>query len=118
MKTYPLASLVDVLDAKVFVHGDEICVADLPAIYFNKVSTDSRQLEDGTIFVPLIGARFDGHRYLGEAVRKGAVAVLTQSLETALEQQVNVPILLVSDTLAALRQLAAWYRSQLQGRVI
>lgn len=35
------------------------------------VSTDSRTLQPGELFVPIIGERFDAHRFIGEAVRKG-----------------------------------------------
>ncbi|MDX3882750.1 MAG: Mur ligase domain-containing protein, partial [Achromobacter sp.] len=47
-------------------------------VAFDAVSTDSRAIEAGQLFVALAGPRFDGHDYLAEVAAKGAVAALVQ----------------------------------------
>jgi len=80
---------------------------------FTGVSTDSRTLAKGDLFVPLKGPRFDGHDYLAEAIAAGAAgAVLGRPLSTPL------PHVLVSDTRAALGELAAFWRQQFDIPVI
>ncbi|MGI6669600.1 MAG: UDP-N-acetylmuramoyl-tripeptide--D-alanyl-D-alanine ligase [Acetivibrionales bacterium] len=71
------------------------------------VSTDSRTIRPGDIFIPLIGENFDGHDFIGDAFEKGAAASLTH------RKSVNFPgktVILVNDTLKALQDLAACYR--------
>ena len=45
-------------------------------VAFNGVSTDSRSITAGQLFVALSGERFDGHAFAGEAERRGAAALL------------------------------------------
>lgn len=80
------------------------------------VSTDTRSIPAGSLFIPLIGEKFDGHAYAEEAYHKGAAAVLWQ--EDHGEAPDGVPYIPVSDTLAALQQLAKAYRKQLTVRII
>ncbi len=82
------------------------------------VSRDSRQLPDGCLYVPLIGARFDGHAYAEECLNNGAAASVWQldrPVPNALEGK---PLLLVEDSLAALQQLARSYRRELRARIV
>ncbi len=73
------------------------------------IATDTRSLEPGSLFVALRGDRFDGHDYLATALAAGAAAVLVD------EPAPIEPRVVVSDTLLALRSLAADYRSSLSG---
>lgn len=73
--------------------------------WIDAVSTDSRQVETGNLFVALRGERFDGHEYLNEAFRKGARAAM---VATAVSSQ--YPQVLVPDTERALGQLSAFWR--------
>ncbi|MCX7642374.1 MAG: UDP-N-acetylmuramoyl-tripeptide--D-alanyl-D-alanine ligase [Armatimonadetes bacterium] len=68
------------------------------------VSTDSRRICQGDLFVALKGERFDGHEFAADAVRKGAVAVVV-----ARQLPLPVPQIVVADTLRALGDLAANY---------
>lgn len=72
------------------------------------VVTDSRSSEEGCIFVALRGERFDGHRFVSNAVENGAVCCIVQSGD-GLE---GMPLMVVEDTYAALRDLAAHYRER------
>lgn len=47
------------------------------------VSTDTRTLEEGNLFIPLSGEHFDGHRFLSSAAEKGAAAVVVSNREAA-----------------------------------
>jgi len=75
-----------------------------------EVSTDSRSIPAGALFVPLVGQRFDGHDYLDAVLSSGAAGCLTAKVPTSL--LAGKFYIQVSDTLKALKALAAWYRSQ------
>lgn len=85
-------------------------------ISFHGVSTDSRTIQKGNLFIPLIGESFDGHQYAAQALESGAAAILWQEDHPDAPQ--GVPVVRVPDTLEALQQLAAAYRQQLPVRVI
>ncbi|AHL76678.1 UDP-N-acetylmuramoyl-tripeptide--D-alanyl-D-alanine ligase [Stutzerimonas stutzeri] len=80
---------------------------------FSSVSTDSRAIEPGQLFVALTGPRFDGHAYLAEVAAKGAVAAL---VERHMEN-VSLPQLVVGDSRIALGQLGALNRAAFTGPV-
>jgi len=69
------------------------------------ICTDTRQVEPGALFVPLIGGRYDAHNYLGEALAKGAVCTLSER-----EATLQGPVIYVKSTRRALMDLAAYYR--------
>ena len=73
------------------------------------VVTDSRAAEDGSLFVAIPGERVDGHKFIPDVFRKGALAVLS---EHALEQA-DGPYIIVKSGLMAIRKMAAWYRQTL-----
>ncbi len=74
------------------------------------VSTDSRTIDAGELFVPLRGERFDGHDFLKEAFAHGAAGALVE--RWPLGSQVPGPIWKVSDTLRALGHLARFHRDR------
>ncbi len=82
-----------------------------------RLSTDSRWIRPGDLFVCLEGPRFDGHTFAAEAIEEGAVAVMAHRAVPA-----GVPAVMVDDTLVALGRLGAHVRSvglpALEGRVI
>lgn len=78
------------------------------------ISTDSRKLTPGSLFVPLRGEHFDGHDYLSQAVKNGAAACLSEEVVVGL----SVPVVRVADTLQALGDIAAACRLQLNGPLI
>ncbi len=78
------------------------------------ISTDSRNLAPGSLFVPLRGERFDGHDYIGQAVKNGAAACLSEEVIAGL----SVPVVRVKNTLRALGDIAAAYRLQLNGPLV
>ncbi len=75
---------------------------------FHGVTTDSRQVAPGNLFIALRGPNHDGHDHVSSACEKGAVAALVEKpLDIALPQ------IVVSSSLAALGRLAAAWRQQL-----
>ena len=77
------------------------------------VSTDSRSIEKGNLFVALKGENFDGHDYLEAVEEKGAVAAIVDR-----DVPLGIPTINVKDTLMALGEMAAWWRQQLQLQVV
>lgn len=98
-----LSDLVDVLSG-------QLVGAD---VTFDSVSTDSRAIEPGQLFIALTGPRFDGHAYLAEVAGKGAVAALVERPVDG----VSLPQLVVADCRLALGRLAAQNRAAFTGPV-
>ena len=74
------------------------------------VTTDSRAVQPGQLFIPLVGERFDGHAYIGKALEGGAAGCLTaREPETLLPGKLYIQ---VADTRLALKALASWYRDK------
>lgn len=82
----------------------------------NGVSINSRAIQPGNLFIPIIGEKFDGHQFVEMAASQGAVASLWQ--KNAPNPPKDIPLILVDDTLKALQQLAMNYRNQLDVKVI
>lgn len=78
-----------------------------------RVSTDSRSLSAGDIYVALKGEHFDGHAYVDAAVEKGATAVVVEAKQNTAVAQIIVP-----DTRLALGQLAGLLRQAFSGQVV
>lgn len=76
----------------------------------SRVTTDSRAIAPGDLFVALRGERFDGHRFVPDALRAGAVAAMVSDADAA--GAGVAPLLVVPDTRLALGRLGAWWRSR------
>ncbi len=81
------------------------------SISFQGVSTDTRTLQAGSLFVALKGERFDGHAFIPQALEQGASLVIS-------EIPVPAPHLLVKDTLQAYQTLGRWWRQQFNVPVV
>ncbi|MCG7498183.1 UDP-N-acetylmuramoyl-tripeptide--D-alanyl-D-alanine ligase [Vibrio sp. Of7-15] len=97
MISVKLSQLIEVLEAELI--GSE---ADI-----HLVSTDTRTIEPGCLFVALVGERFDAHNFCADAVEKGASALLVNK-----PLPLDIPQLVVKDTQLALGQLSAWVHQQ------
>jgi UDP-N-acetylmuramoyl-tripeptide--D-alanyl-D-alanine ligase len=73
---------------------------------FAAVSTDSRNLDAGALFVALQGPKFDGGEFVAAAAARGAVGAIVVR-----EPAADIPHILVEDTLLALQKLAARWRA-------
>ncbi|KMQ73676.1 UDP-N-acetylmuramoyl-tripeptide--D-alanyl-D-alanine ligase [Marinobacter subterrani] len=94
--------------------GAECAAEDLASVMFTGVSTDTRTLERGQLFVALRGENFDGHRFLQQAREHGAAGVVVDAPDSS----VSLPQLVVSDTLMALARLASVNRRESTARVL
>src|SRR5690349_17503446 len=80
------------------------------------VSIDSRTVAAGDFFVALAGDNFDGHDFVGDALKRGAVgALVSRRLEGV---AADAPLVLVPDTLAALTALGRAGRARSRARII
>ena len=78
------------------------------------VSTDTRTLGKGALFVAVKGESYDGHDFLADAGRLGAAAALV----TRLPADVRLPSIVVADTVVALGQIARAHRAKFSGPVL
>lgn len=78
------------------------------------VVIDSRLIEEGGIFVATKGERVDGHDFIQKVFDDGALAVICERIPP----KVKGPCIVVEDSLAALRELARYYRDQLSVRIV
>src|SRR5262245_21191146 len=86
------------------------------AVRVSGVTTDTRGLEPGELFVPIRGPQHDGHAHLGAAAAAGAGAVLLE--RDASPGPAGCTTIVVRDTLAALGDLARFHRRRSAARVL
>ncbi|UJF24610.1 UDP-N-acetylmuramoyl-tripeptide--D-alanyl-D-alanine ligase [Suttonella sp. R2A3] len=84
------------------LHGEDVAFSD--------VSTDTRSITSGMLFIALRGANFDGDQFVGEAAKKGAVLAVVHKL-----QPIDIPQIVVDDTRKALADIARTHRRSWQG---
>lgn len=84
-------------------------------VTFTGVSTDTRTLKAGDLFIALRGENFDAHDFLEQARSAGAVAALVASTHTA---PIAMPAIVVEDTRLALGRLAAHWRSRFSAPLV
>ena len=86
-----------------------------------QVVIDSRQVEEGCLFVALPGTRVDGHEFIPQAFKRGAAAVVAsrrqwekrrEDLQSGLQNRPGISVILVEDTLSALQEMSKGYLRQ------
>ncbi|GAB6089879.1 UDP-N-acetylmuramoyl-tripeptide--D-alanyl-D-alanine ligase [Spirochaeta dissipatitropha] len=85
--------------------------------YISSVTIDSREVSEGSLFVPLPGRYTDGHSFIAQALQSGAELVLVseeraEEVFQALSREQQSRLLIVESPLAALHRLARWYISR------
>ena len=80
---------------------------------FTGVSTDTRTIQQGDLFVALVGPNFDGHQFIEQALEKGAVAAVVSRLMP----EIKAPLWQVDDTRIALGNIAQANRQRFDGTV-
>jgi UDP-N-acetylmuramoyl-tripeptide--D-alanyl-D-alanine ligase len=89
--------------------GELVGCCDMHGVEINSVVTDSRQVKPGCLFAAIPGEKVDGHDFIDSAYKNGAFCCIS---ERRLEKACGIYIL-VKSTVAALRDIAEYYRSQL-----
>lgn len=108
--TLSIRNIIPIIKAK-FFGVNEVAVID-------SVSIDSRSLQnsESTLFFALVGPNNDGHQYIAELIENGVVNFVVHHIPQELEQKAN--FLVVENTLEALQNFAATYRSNFDFPII
>src|SRR5437879_13382408 len=96
--------------------GAEISSGD-GKVFIDKISTDSRTLKRGELFVALRGENFDGHNFVESAAKAGAAGAIVDSTWKGKVPE-NFALILAEDPLQAYQNLAASYRRSLSLKVV
>jgi UDP-N-acetylmuramoyl-tripeptide--D-alanyl-D-alanine ligase len=99
--------MMDLFDAAQATGG----TATIGGHAFTGVSTDSRSIATGELFVALRGERFDGHDFVRDVLARGAAAAMVDEI-WAHEHGIDLPLLVVADTRLALGSLGGYWRSR------
>lgn len=82
------------------------------------ISTDSRKIKEGDLFIPIIGEKYDGHDFISDVLNKGAKGIIfSKEINLNILRNNNFAIR-VKDTLKALQDLASYYRDKKEFKVI
>jgi len=83
------------------------------------ISTDSRNIKIGNLFIPLKGEKYDGEMFLSSAIKNGASGILTREVKSIdLFKNTEAVVIYVRDTLLALHKIASYYRDKFDIPVI
>ena len=103
MKNLTLKNMADVCGGKLYA-SETAANTEVTSI-----TTDSRTVETGSLFVAIKGERVDGHKFIPNVIEAGALAVLSE-----MELNLDIPYILVESSLAAVKAIAEFYLSQLE----
>ncbi len=101
MVSFDCVELIKAVDGKL-LWGDSSNI-------FSGITTDSRKVARGNLFIPLVGEKFDGHDYIEQCFDTGAKVCLTQKV---IPERDKCCVVLVNDTAKALRDIATWHRNK------
>ncbi|MFH1243644.1 MAG: UDP-N-acetylmuramoyl-tripeptide--D-alanyl-D-alanine ligase [Pseudomonadota bacterium] len=121
------ASWGEITVREILIPTEGILVSGEGQVRLKGLSTDSRKIKPGELFLALKGERFDGHDFIGQALRLDAAGAMVEKgwwerqerqkeiRKSLLPRQV---VIAVEDTLGALGDLAGWWRHQHKARVV
>ncbi|GIM27985.1 UDP-N-acetylmuramoyl-tripeptide--D-alanyl-D-alanine ligase [Clostridium polyendosporum] len=108
-----LLSINEILSA---INGE--IIVDGKDYFFSNVNTDTRKIEENSIFFALKGENFNGNDYVLEAAGKGAKICIVDEVKIPENTPVNCTIIKVNSTREALLNLAKYYREKLGIKII
>ncbi|WP_100640155.1 UDP-N-acetylmuramoyl-tripeptide--D-alanyl-D-alanine ligase [Marinobacter salexigens] len=111
MRTFSLAEAAGFTGGKCASQG-------LETVEYSGVSTDTRALKKGDLFVALSGENFDGHKFVQAAQKLGASAAVVNAPVASVDNTSSLPQLVVADTVQALAGLAAGNRNESLAKLI
>ena len=80
-------------------------------VEYSGISTDSRRIKKGELFVPIIGENFDGHDFINEAFEKGAEGALFEKNSKHLLDKIDKSLIEVDSTIYSLGEIAKFWRN-------
>ncbi len=105
MKKIKISQVVKSVNGRI-IHSKP---SDVTSLSISSVSTNSKKISKGGLFVPIIGENHDGHNFIEDAYNHGAIACFTSRDDIYHDGLICIK---VSDTLEALQNLARSYRNQ------
>lgn len=106
-----LAEIIKAVDGEIIVKNNEGI--------FNKISTDTRKIQENNLFIALKGENFNGNDYTIQAIEKGASIIIIDDVKFKIEELKNRgTIIKVKDTKEALGDLARFYRKKIGVKVV
>lgn len=109
---FTLQQLAEVTRGKLFASEESA------ALEISFIGTDTRKDLRASVFLALKGESFDGHAFIEQAIAAGAKALIIHNRDLVEEYKNHIPLILVSDTLVALQDIARAYRDLLNSIVI
>ena len=94
------------------VNGTSYYIPD-EELTIREICTDSRKITDQSLFIALVGEKFDGHLFAKQAIDDGAIAVIVNR-----KIDNDIPQIVVNDTYIALGQLAEFVRDQSSAKFV
>ena len=105
-----LGQIANMLDAK-------ICDEKYADVKIKGVSIDSRTIQNGNLYIPIVGEKFDGRIFIEECEKAGAPAFIIDK-NFDLPKSITIPYCIVDDTKKALQDLAKSYRYELDIKIV
>lgn len=96
--------------------GGNLVTTSMKDVIVEGVSTDTRDIKLHNLFIPLVGAKYDGHTFAFDAIKKGAIATLWDKNHPT--PYLDAGIIVVDDTLKAYQKLANSYLKATKSKVI
>ena len=93
---------------------EDTCIQGSTDQEVKNVVYDSRKVEEGSLFICIRGAVVDGHKFIPQVFEKGALVTLSEKI---LETE-EYPYIKVESTALALKEIATFYREQLDCKII
>ena len=84
--------------------------------YITGVSIDSRNVIKDSLFIPIKGATVNGHSFVKDAIKNGAIATLWNMDEP--NPPLDIAVILVEDTVKGLQELSRYYRNKLKTKIV
>ena len=84
--------------------------------YITGVSIDSRNVIKDSLFIPIKGATVNGHSFVKDAIKNGAIATLWNMDEP--NPPLDIAVILVEDTVKGLQELSSYYRNKLKTKIV
>ena len=79
---------------------------------FSGISTDTRTIKKGDVFIALLGENFDGHEFIDNAINKGAAGIIISNKNCLHKVPKQISIFYVNDTKVALENCAYFHRNR------